>query len=116
MALHGRSPRRPPPDGLRADEIPLVGRICAICDVFDALSARRSYKEPWAFNRVVKEIIRKRGTHFDPRLVDAFLRIMPELEREHDLAMSQTPSTYAQQALGHEIAARHAHFAERSRS
>ena len=54
------------PDGLKGDQIPLVGRICAICDVFDALSSRRSYKDPWPFDRVVREIERKRGSHFDP--------------------------------------------------
>jgi HD-GYP domain-containing protein (c-di-GMP phosphodiesterase class II) len=78
------------PDGLRGHEIPLVGRICAMCDVFDALSARRPYKDPWPFDRVVAEIIRERGSHFDPDLVDAFLRIIPELEHEHSLASSAT--------------------------
>lgn len=84
------------PDGLRGQEIPLVGRICAICDVFDALSARRPYKDAWPFDRVVKEIIRKRGNHFDPELVDAFLRI-PTLERDHLRAGSPPRSAPAQQ-------------------
>jgi response regulator RpfG family c-di-GMP phosphodiesterase len=71
------------PQGLRGEEIPLVGRICAICDVFDALSARRPYKEPWPFENVVKEIARKSGTHFDPALVEAFMAIAPQLAGEH---------------------------------
>jgi HD-GYP domain-containing protein (c-di-GMP phosphodiesterase class II)/CHASE2 domain-containing sensor protein len=78
------------PDGLRGTEIPLVGRICAICDVFDALSSRRPYKESWPFDRVLEEIVRTRGTHFDPELVDAFLTLVPELERAHAQATSQT--------------------------
>ena len=82
------------PEGLKGDQIPLVGRICAICDVFDALASRRSYKDPWAFDRVVREIERKRGSHFDPRVVDAFLKVIDEFrdeawdraESEEDLA------------------------------
>ena len=70
------------PDGLKGDQIPLVGRICAICDVFDALASRRSYKDPWAFDRVVREIERKRGSHFDPRVVDAFLKVIDEFRDE----------------------------------
>ena len=79
-------------DGLRGREIPLEGRICAICDVFDALSSKRPYKEPWPFDRVIDEIARSRGTHFDPDLVDAFLTLMPELERAHAEASSQISS------------------------
>ncbi len=70
------------PEGLKGDQIPLVGRICAICDVFDALASRRSYKDPWAFDRVVREIERKRGSHFDPRVVDAFLTVIDEFRDE----------------------------------
>ena len=70
------------PDALKGDQIPLVGRICAICDVFDALASRRSYKDPWAFDRVVREIERKRGSHFDPRVVDAFLKVIDEFRDE----------------------------------
>ena len=70
------------PEGLKGDQIPLVGRICAICDVFDALASRRSYKDPWAFDRVVREIERKRGSHFDPRVVDAFLKVIDEFRDE----------------------------------
>jgi CHASE2 domain-containing sensor protein len=68
------------PDGLKGVEIPLVGRICAICDVYDALSSKRPYKDPWPRERILKEIVRKRGTHFDPRAVDAFLEVVGELE------------------------------------
>jgi CHASE2 domain-containing sensor protein len=70
------------PEGLKGEQIPLVGRICAICDVFDALASRRSYKDPWAFDRVVREIERKRGSHFDPRVVDAFLKVIDEFRDE----------------------------------
>jgi putative two-component system response regulator len=57
---------------LRGDAIPLVGRIVAVADVFDALTHRRPYKEPWPLERAVAEILNSAGTHFDPELVSAF--------------------------------------------
>ena len=70
------------PHGLAGEEIPLSGRICAICDVFDALLSRRPYKEPWSLTETLAEIRRERGRHFDPALVDAFLAIAPRLHAE----------------------------------
>jgi CHASE2 domain-containing sensor protein len=67
------------PRGLRGEEIPLPGRICAICDVFDALLSPRPYKDPWPFDRSIAEIERLSGTQFDPSLVKAFLPIVAEL-------------------------------------
>ena len=61
------------PAGLRGEDIPLAGRICTICDVFDALLAPRPYKNPWVIDDVISEIASLRGTKFDPSLVDAFL-------------------------------------------
>jgi response regulator RpfG family c-di-GMP phosphodiesterase len=69
------------PQGLAADQIPLVGRICALSDVFDALTSVRPYKKAWPVNLAVAEIQRNRGTHFDPRLVDIFELALPELLR-----------------------------------
>ncbi|HEY1688552.1 MAG TPA: CHASE2 domain-containing protein [Solirubrobacteraceae bacterium] len=68
------------PVGLAGEQIPLVGRICAIADVFDALSTARPYKEPWPLERIVDEISRESGTHFDPRLVEVFMKVLPQLE------------------------------------
>jgi putative nucleotidyltransferase with HDIG domain len=59
-------------DGLRGDRIPLVARIFAIADVFDALTSRRPYKEAIAVPEAVRILREGRGTHFDPRLLDAF--------------------------------------------
>ena len=70
------------PRGLAGDAIPLAGRICAICDVFDALLSPRPYKDPWPIEDVLAEIERLRGTQFDPRLVDAFLPLAPALHSE----------------------------------
>jgi response regulator RpfG family c-di-GMP phosphodiesterase len=73
------------PAGLRGDQIPLVGRICALCDVFDALLSRRPYKEPWPLQDALDELLRQRGRHFDPWLTDLFLEIAADLAGElHD--------------------------------
>ncbi|MCW3023614.1 MAG: hypothetical protein JWR30_2936 [Conexibacter sp.] len=70
------------PAGLRGTEIPLPGRICAICDVFDALRSRRPYKGSWSFQEALAEIAAQRGRHFDPHLVDLFLVLAGELGPE----------------------------------
>ncbi|HEY6758193.1 MAG TPA: HD domain-containing phosphohydrolase [Baekduia sp.] len=67
------------PSGLRGTEIPLSGRIVAICDVFDALRSRRPYKEPWTLAAATAEIRRLSGHHFDPELVDLFLPLVAGL-------------------------------------
>jgi HD-GYP domain-containing protein (c-di-GMP phosphodiesterase class II) len=67
------------PEGLAGEEIPLVARICAICDVFDALSSDRPYKGAWMIEEAREEIRRGSGTHFDPRLVEIFLGRFDEL-------------------------------------
>jgi putative two-component system response regulator len=65
------------PKGLRGEEIPLTGRITAICDVFDALISERPYKNDWELGEVIKEIKRGAGSHFEPSLVAYFLEIIP---------------------------------------
>ncbi|NLX54538.1 MAG: response regulator [Planctomycetaceae bacterium] len=62
------------PLGLRGEQIPIEGRITAVADVFDALSSKRPYKEPYAFDQCIEMLERGRGTHFDPQVLDAFLR------------------------------------------
>lgn len=61
------------PRGLSGTEIPVSGRITALADVFDALGSRRSFKEPWSEEVVVKTIKEGRGTQFEPALVDLLL-------------------------------------------
>jgi len=73
------------PVGLAGEEIPLPGRIAAVCDVFDALLARRPYKERWSLEDALAEMRSLAGTHFDPDLTRAFLEIAPGLA--HDLAL-----------------------------
>lgn len=53
----------------------MSGRIVAIADVFDALTSSRPYKEAWSVEKAIELILREKGQHFDPDLVDRFVRI-----------------------------------------
>jgi putative two-component system response regulator len=61
------------PRGLKGHEIPLIGRIMAIADVYDALTSERSYKEAYTHEEAVRIIAESSGTHFDPPLVELFI-------------------------------------------
>jgi len=69
------------PLGLKGKEIPLTGRIVAICDVFDALISERPYKKSWSVEEAIKNIISEKGRHFDPELVELFLGLVPALKK-----------------------------------
>ena len=62
------------PEGLLGKEIPLSARIMAVADVFDALTSKRSYKDAWSFDHAITEIINQKGRHFDPLIVDIFVK------------------------------------------
>jgi CHASE2 domain-containing sensor protein len=70
------------PDGLSGEQIPLAARICAVCDVFDALLSPRPYKDAWPLPDVMRELATLRGAHLDPALVDAFLPLAADLHAE----------------------------------
>jgi response regulator RpfG family c-di-GMP phosphodiesterase len=74
------------PAGMAGEEIPLGGRICAICDVYDALVSERPYKRAWSREEALAEIAAQRGRHFDPRLTDAFLEITNRWRTDDELA------------------------------
>lgn len=67
------------PLGLAGDSIPLFGRIVALADVFDALTSQRPYKKAWPVEEAVALIQKERGAHFDPQMVDAFIRALPQI-------------------------------------
>ena len=67
------------PRGLAGEAIPLSARIVAIADVFDALTTRRPYKEPWPVQDALDHIAAQAGKHFDPALVALFAPLLPQL-------------------------------------
>lgn len=58
--------------GLKGDDIPIGARLFAVVDVFDALLVKRPYKEPYSFEATMSIMEKKKGTHFDPKVFDAF--------------------------------------------
>lgn len=69
------------PEGLKGENIPLCARIMAIADVFDALVSKRCYKEAFPFERAYEMIEESSGTHFDPQIVEVFVKLKPEIKR-----------------------------------
>jgi putative two-component system response regulator len=67
------------PNGLAGPAIPLAGRIAALADVFDALTAQRPYKKAWTLEAAVEWIVQQRGQHFDPAVVDVFMEQWPQI-------------------------------------
>ena len=78
------------PDGLAGEDIPLSARVMAVADVFDALVSKRCYKEPYSFEDAMEIIRKDAGTHFDPKVAEAFLAAADEVratsERYMDMA------------------------------
>ena len=70
------------PRELKENEIPLEGRIMAIADVYDALVSERPYKKPFTHEQAVQIIKDGSGTHFDPKIVEAFLTVIEEFRSE----------------------------------
>jgi putative two-component system response regulator len=66
------------PGGLAGEAIPEIARIVAIADVFDALLSVRPYKQAWSIEDTTQKIASERGHHFDPRVVDALFRVLPQ--------------------------------------
>lgn len=78
------------PLGLAGEDIPLEGRITAVADVFDALSSRRPYKPAFSLEKCFEIIEQERGSHFDPKVVDAFFSRREQIvQTQIDLADPQ---------------------------
>jgi putative two-component system response regulator len=80
------------PGGLAGEEIPLVGRLVAVADVFDALTHDRPYKRAWPVERAIAEIRLGAGSQFDPRVVAAFLALREDRALVAIAGMQQRPS------------------------
>ena len=64
------------PRGLTGEQIPLIARIFAVIDVWDALSSDRPYRKAWPYEKIVAHMREQSGTHFDPKAVELFLQMM----------------------------------------
>lgn len=73
------------PKGLAGEAIPVLARICAVADVFDALTSTRPYKKAWSVKEATDWIISATGKHFDSTVVRAFEAAMPEILRIREL-------------------------------
>lgn len=69
------------PKGLAGTDIPLEGRICAVADAFDTMASERVYKPAYELDAVFREIRAGRGSHFDPKCVDALLEMELDIRR-----------------------------------
>ena len=88
------------PHGLVGEAIPLVGRIVAVADVFDALTHDRPYKSAWSVQRAFDEIERSSGGQFDPRVVRAFQAMRAELDTLCDEVDDEAPPSSGLTLLG----------------
>ena len=67
--------------GLSGTDIPESARLTAVADVFDALTMTRPYKPAWSIDDAVRTTVAESGSHFEPRLVELFMDIMPTIRR-----------------------------------
>lgn len=81
------------PQGLKGEEIPLSGRIAALCDVYDALRSARPYKTAWSAEETLAYFRECSGTHFDPQLVHVFERIFDQLEIIQNRLVDEVPKS-----------------------
>ncbi|MCM8765607.1 MAG: HD domain-containing protein [Candidatus Omnitrophica bacterium] len=68
------------PAGLKGEEIPLSARLVSVCDVFDACSLERIYKEAYSLEECYRIVEEGKGKHFDPIIVEAFMKIKDKIE------------------------------------
>lgn len=69
------------PIGIKGEKIPLCARIMSMVDVYDALTSKRPYKEPFSHEKSMAIIVEGRGTQFDPKLVDEFVSISEDIKQ-----------------------------------
>lgn len=77
------------PYGIRGVEIPLSARIVAVADVYDALRSKRPYKEPLSHSATCEILVEGAGTHFDPEVINSFVKVHREFETISERFLSQ---------------------------
>jgi putative nucleotidyltransferase with HDIG domain len=95
------------PDGLAKEQIPLLARIVAVVDAFDAMTSRRPYRSALGVDQAFTELAAHAGSHFDPACVDAFIRLRPRIEAllAQEESNVQTSSALADTRSLHELQA-----------
>jgi len=83
------------PRGLAGDHIPLVARLLALADVYDALTTRRPYRDAWSHARAVQFMAERSGSHFDPRVLESFLARASATDALRDRLRDEDPESDA---------------------
>jgi putative two-component system response regulator len=86
------------PAGLSGEDIPLAARIVAVADVYDALTTQRCYKDAYSHEKACSIICSSSGSHFDPRIIEAFERIRPQMS---EIRMNLDDSSRTIAPVGH---------------
>jgi putative nucleotidyltransferase with HDIG domain len=81
------------PDGLSGEDIPLGARILTVVDCFDALTSDRPYRRRMTDEQALEVLRERRGTMYDPRVVDAFFALLPALRKEDGIADARVAAT-----------------------
>ena len=76
------------PKGIPSQQLPLITRIVAVVDVFDALVSKRPYKEAWSHEDALEAISSGSGTQFDPNVVEVFIKLYHDGKLNNTLAMN----------------------------
>ena len=84
LSHHERYDGKGYPYGLEGEDIPVAARIVALADVYDALRSKRPYKEPWTHEKAMEHIVNSKGAHFDPKIVDIFVKLNEKFKRIYD--------------------------------
>ena len=107
LAHHEKWNGRGYPNGFAGEDIPFLARVCAICDVFDALTSERPYKKAWTPEDAFDLLRKEAGQHFDPNLVELFLKIEPEIRvlmKDRDALLAWTPQLVVERRAALEVA------------
>lgn len=72
------------PKGLKGEAIPWPGRVMAVVDSFEAMTTTQFYRDPLTIDRAAAEIVRGAGTSYDPAVIEAFKKALPEMRKVHD--------------------------------
>jgi HD-GYP domain-containing protein (c-di-GMP phosphodiesterase class II) len=68
------------PNGLKGEQIPLVARIFAVVDVWDALRCERPFRKAWSNQQALQYVNEQSGKHFDPNIAERFFELLPIFE------------------------------------